>query len=72
MKTNTQHTILATAIGVILCTGQLGAQESTATGASEQVEQISVVGIRSSITNSVARKQGASQVADVISVAHLN
>jgi TonB-dependent receptor len=68
MKTSTQHTILASAIGMILCTGQLWAQENApATGASEDVEQISVVGIRSSITNSVARKQGASQVADVIS-----
>ena len=65
MKARTQHTILASAIGMILSTSQLWAQDNTAP-VSEDVEQISVVGIRSSIASSVARKQESSQVADVI------
>ncbi|WP_339900435.1 hypothetical protein, partial [Paraglaciecola polaris] len=67
MKASTQHTILASAVSMILSTGQLWAQENApATGASEDIEQISVVGIRSSIASSVARKQESGQMADVI------
>lgn len=67
MKARTKHTILASTIGMILSTGQLWAQENAAVaGVSDDVEQISVVGIRSSIVSSVARKQESSQVSDVI------
>ncbi|MEI8648379.1 TonB-dependent receptor plug domain-containing protein [Paraglaciecola sp. Hal342] len=68
MTAKTKYTLLASSIAMIISTGQLRAQESAVdTSANEDIEQISVVGIRSSIASSVARKQESGQVADVIS-----
>ncbi|MDO6841924.1 hypothetical protein Q4602_20775 [Paraglaciecola chathamensis] len=68
MTAKTKYTLLASSIAMIFSTGQLWAQESAVdAGANEDIEQISVVGIRSSIASSVARKQESGQVADVIS-----
>lgn len=68
MTAKTKYTLLASSIAMIISTGQLWAQESAVdTSANEDIEQISVVGIRSSIASSVARKQESGQVADVIS-----